>query len=46
MKQIYVLPKLIDCISTTTSFDLWVSKDANDIFVIVIKILGFDGQPK
>jgi hypothetical protein len=46
MKQIYVLPKLIDYISTTTSFDLWVSKGANDIFVIVIKNLGFDWQPK
>ncbi len=46
MKQIYVLPKLIDYISTTTGFDLWVSKGANDIFVIVIKNLGFDWQPK
>ncbi len=45
-KQVYVLPKLIDCISTMASFDLWVSKGANDIFVLVINFLGFDWQPE
>jgi hypothetical protein len=41
-KQVCVLPKLIGCISTMTSFDLWVSKGVNDIFVFVINFLGFD----
>ncbi len=33
MKQVYVLPKLGDCVSTT-SFDLWMSKGAHDIFAL------------
>jgi hypothetical protein len=36
MKQVYVLPKLTDYISTTTSFVLWMSKGAHDIFVQII----------
>jgi len=40
MKQIYIFPKLIDYISTTTSFDLWMSKGVHDIFVLVINFLG------
>jgi hypothetical protein len=46
MKQIYVLPKLIDCIFATTSFDLWMSKGAHDIFALIINILGSNWQPK
>ncbi len=46
MKQICVLPKLIDCIFATLSFDLWMSKGAHDIFALVIKKLGCDWQPK
>jgi hypothetical protein len=42
MKQVNVLPKLIDCIFATTSFDLWMSKGDHDIFALVIKFLGFD----
>jgi hypothetical protein len=38
-KQVYVLPKLEDYISTR-SFDLWMSKGAHDIFVLVINFLG------
>ncbi len=30
----------------TTSFDLWMSKGAHDIFGLVINFLGFDWQPK
>jgi hypothetical protein len=41
MKQVCVLPKLIDCI-----FALWMSKGAHDIFALVIKNLGCDWQPK
>jgi hypothetical protein len=37
-KQVYVLPKLVDCIFAT-SFDLWMSKDAHNIFVLVINFL-------
>ncbi len=45
-KQIYVLPKLIDYISTTTSFDSWMSKGVHNIFALVINFLGYDWQPK
>jgi hypothetical protein len=34
-KQVYVLPKLGDYIFAT-SFDLWMSKGAHDIFAFVI----------
>jgi hypothetical protein len=40
--KIYVLLKLTNYISTTTSFDLWMSKGAHDVFALVIKKLGFD----
>jgi len=46
MKQVYVLPKLIDCIYATTSFDLWWSKGVHDIFTLVINFLGSNWQPK
>jgi hypothetical protein len=39
-KQLYVLPILAKHNSTITSFDLWLSKGAHDIFVFVINILG------
>jgi hypothetical protein len=45
-KQVYVLPKLIDCIYVTISFDLWMSKGAHDIFILVINFLGSHWQPK
>jgi hypothetical protein len=41
MKQIYVWLKLTNYISTT-SFDLWMSKGAHDVFTFVINFLGFD----
>jgi hypothetical protein len=44
MKQIYVLPKLGNYIFTRTSFDSWKSKEAHDIFALVINFLGFDGS--
>ncbi len=44
MKQVYVLPKLGDCISI--SLDLWMSKGAHNTFALVINFLGFDRQPK
>jgi hypothetical protein len=45
-KQIYVLPKFTNCISTTTSFDLWMPKGVHDIFAFVINFLGSNWQPK
>jgi hypothetical protein len=45
-KQVYVLPKLTNYISATTSFDMWMSKGAHDIFALVINLLGYDWQPK
>ncbi len=44
-KQVYVLPKLGDYIFAT-SFDLWVSKGAHDIFAFVISFQGYDWEPK
>jgi hypothetical protein len=40
-KQVYVLPKLGNCISTT-NFDLWMSKGAHDIFAFDINFLESD----
>jgi len=40
-KQLYVLFALANCYSIT-SFYLWMSKRAYDIFFLVIKILGAD----
>jgi len=34
--QLYVLLALASCYSVTTSFDLWMSKGAYDIFAFVI----------
>jgi hypothetical protein len=41
-----VLAKLSDCISTTSSFDLWMSKGGHDIFDLVNNFLGFNWQFK
>jgi hypothetical protein len=38
-KQMYVLPTFANCYSAT-SFDLWMSKGAYDIFAVVINFLG------
>jgi hypothetical protein len=46
MKEIYVLPKLKQCYSTTTSFDLLMSKGAHDVFALVINILNEKWQPQ
>jgi hypothetical protein len=45
-KQVYVLPKLLDCVSAMARFYLWMSKDVYDIFTLVIKNLSFNWQPK
>ncbi len=46
MKQIYVLPKLTNCIFAIASFDLYMSKGVHDIFVLVINFLESNWQPK
>jgi hypothetical protein len=43
-KLSYVLPTLAYCYSITTSFDLWMSKGAYDIFSLVINFLGAKWQ--
>jgi hypothetical protein len=45
-KQLYVLPNLIECNSTITSFDLWMSKGVHNIFALVIYFLGANWQAK
>jgi hypothetical protein len=46
-KQVgYVLPTLTKCHSTTSSYDLWMSKAGHDVFALVINFLGVDWQPK
>jgi hypothetical protein len=41
-KQLYVLPTLVVCYYVIASFDLWMSKEAYDIFALVINFLGVD----
>jgi hypothetical protein len=45
-KEMYVLPKLINCIYATPSFNLWMSKGAQDIFALVIRLVGMQQQKK
>jgi hypothetical protein len=45
LKQVYVLPKLGDYISTTTSFELWMSNGAHHMFALVINSLGTNVEP-
>ncbi len=44
-QKLYVLPCLAKCFFAT-SFDLWMSKGAYDIFALVIHFLGTKWQPK
>jgi len=39
-KETYVLPLLNDYNCVTANFDLWMSKGAHDVFVLVISFLG------
>jgi len=45
-KETYVLPLLNDYSYVTANFDLWMSKGAHYVFVLVIVFLGFDWNPK
>jgi len=46
MKQDYVLPKLTNFISATTSFDLWMSMGHVIYLLLLFNFVGFDWQPK
>ncbi len=46
IKQLYVLPTLVDYYFIITSFDMWMSKRAYDIFSLVINFLGVYWEPK
>ncbi len=45
-RETYPLPLLNDCSCVIVNFDLWMSKGAHDVFVLVIIFLGFDWKPK
>ncbi len=45
-RETYVFPLLNDCSCATASFDLWMSKGAHDVFVLVISFLGLNWKPK
>jgi len=40
------LPLLSDYNCAIANFDLWMSKGAHDVFVLVMNFLGFDWKPK
>ncbi len=40
--KLYVVLALAKCHSATTSFDLWMSKEAYDVFALVIHFLSND----
>jgi len=44
--QTYVLPLLNDYSCAIASFDLWMSKGAHDVFILIIIFLRFDWKPK
>jgi hypothetical protein len=44
-KETYVLPLLNDC-NATINYDLWISKGAHDVFVLVIIFLGSNWKLK
>jgi hypothetical protein len=37
--QLYVLPTLVECHFATTTFDLWMSEGAYDVFTLMINFL-------
>jgi hypothetical protein len=42
----YVHLALVDCILATCAFDLWMSKGAHDVFVIVVNFLSSKWEAK
>jgi hypothetical protein len=45
-KETYIFPFLNDYNCATTSFDLWMSKGAHDVSILVINFLGSHWKPK
>ncbi len=45
-KQTYISLVLAKCVYTITSFDLWISKMALDVFALVVNFLGEDWMLK
>ncbi len=41
----YVHPALVNCISATCTFDLWMSKGEHDVFVVVVNVCLTNGRP-
>jgi hypothetical protein len=39
---IYLQPTLANCILITCTFDLWMSKGARDVFVVVVNFISSD----
>jgi ubiquinone biosynthesis protein Coq4 len=39
-------PTLAKCLTTTYNFDLWMSKGAHDVFVVVVNFLSTIRKPK
>jgi hypothetical protein len=44
-KPLYVLLALSDCLSTTTTFDHWISIGAHDVFALVVNFINANWQP-
>jgi len=42
----YVHPTFVNCILTTCTFDLWMSKGAHDVFAIVVNFLSNKWEAK
>ncbi len=40
------MPLLSDYNCVIANFDLWMSKGAHDVFVLIMNFLGFDWKPK
>jgi hypothetical protein len=42
----YVQPTLANCVSTTCTFDLWMSKGMHDIFAMVVSFISNNWETK
>jgi hypothetical protein len=45
-RELYVLLQLVECLLTTTSFGLRMSKKTYEIFALVVNFLNANWQPK
>jgi hypothetical protein len=42
----YVQLALVECLTTICAFDLWMSKRAHDVFVVIVNFLSTNWEPK